>query len=79
MGKLSPLKLIVILNGVKNLEILRLWLRMTFPKRSRLTDYLSIPEKIQFVKDVRDNIASILEAVELTEKEKEELEKRLKA
>ena len=41
MGKLSPLKLIVILNGVKNLEILRLWLRMTFPKRSRLTDYLS--------------------------------------
>ncbi len=39
MRKLHPLKLIVILNGVKNLEILRLWLRMTFPKRSRLTDY----------------------------------------
>ncbi len=48
MGKLSPLKLIVILNGVKNLEILRLWLRMTFPKRSRLTDYQRKTKRVDF-------------------------------
>jgi len=40
---------------------------------------LSIPERIQFVEDVWDSITSVPEAVELTEKEKEELEKRLEA
>ena len=40
---------------------------------------LSVSERIRLVEDIWDSIREIPEAVELTEKEKEELDKRLAA
>ena len=37
---------------------------------------LSIPERIQLVEDIWDSIAAVPEAIELTEAEKEELDRR---
>ncbi len=40
---------------------------------------LSIPERIQFVEDIWDSIATMPETIHITEKQKEELSRRLEA
>ncbi|GMT44148.1 MAG: antitoxin [bacterium] len=40
---------------------------------------LSVSERIQFVEDIWDSIATMPEAVHITEKQKEELNRRLEA
>lgn len=40
---------------------------------------LSVPERIQLVADIWDSIAAVPEAVELTEAQKQELDRRLEA
>ena len=40
---------------------------------------LSVSERIQFAEDIWDSIATVSEAVHITEKQKEELDRRLEA
>ena len=40
---------------------------------------LSVSERIQFAEDIWDSIATVSEAVHITEKQKEELNRRLEA
>ena len=40
---------------------------------------LSVPERIRLVEDIWDSIASVPEAVGLTDRQKEELDRRLEA
>ena len=40
---------------------------------------LSVSERIQFAEDIWDSIAAVSEAVHVTEKQKEELNRRLEA
>ncbi|MBE7559378.1 addiction module protein [bacterium] len=50
-------------------------------KRITVADVLSLPvhERLQLVQDVWDSIADIPEALELTEEERAELDRRLEA
>ncbi|MDY6912834.1 MAG: addiction module protein [Planctomycetota bacterium] len=40
---------------------------------------LSVPERIQLVEDIWDSIASVPDAIVLTDRQKEELDRRLEA